>query len=241
MRATLIVGLVLIAAASAALGVNAATNAPGSAAAPSPALPGSWKLVFDSEFNGNQLNRSVWNAHNGWNNQNRVTDHLGNVAVRNGHVILTLASQSSGAAIATRHFRLKVGEYAEARIDFAGTDHTTYNWPAWWASGPDWPYGGENDIAEGFGALTINYHSPSVTHSLGPIRGSWAGGFQTYGIYRGRFFSRVYWGGRLLETYRTDDDGEPQVLLLTLGAGNTIRTGAAGAMVVDFVRVWAPA
>jgi hypothetical protein len=201
---------------------------------------GRWHLVFDEEFNGNSLDRQRWNAHNGWANQNGVTTSLANVAVRGGHAILTLASPHSGAEIGTRHFGLQVGEFAEARIRFAGQGDTVYDWPAWWTSGPNWPQGGENDIAEGFGALTVNYHSPSVTHLTGPVPGTWAGAFHTYGIYRGRNFARVYWDGRLVRTYATADDGQPQTLLLTLGAGNQLRTGSASEMVVDFVRVWAP-
>jgi hypothetical protein len=202
---------------------------------------GPWKLVFSESFDGSSLNRNVWNAHDGWTDQNGVTDALGNVRVRHGHAILTLASDSSGAELGTRHFSLKVGEFAEARISFAGDGHTIYNWPAFWASGPNWPRGGENDIAEGFGALTVNYHSPDLVEHSGAVGGNWAGRFHVFGIYRGRNFSRVYWDGKLVETYRTDDDGQPETLLLTLGAGNEIRTGAAGAMIVDYVRAWRPA
>lgn len=204
-------------------------------------VPGHWKLVFGAGFDGGSLNRRVWNAHNGWSDQNAVTDHLSNISVRNGHAILTLASRDSGAEIGTRHFGLRVGEFAQARIAFAGRGRTIYNWPAFWASGPDWPRGGENDIAEGFGALTINYHSPTVTHMSGPIPGIYAGAFHVYGLYRGPGYARVYWDGKVVGAYRTDDDGRPQTLLLTLGAGNHIVTGAAGAMVVDYVRAWAPA
>jgi beta-glucanase (GH16 family) len=255
----LILGLIVVLLAGAAIGVAIATtgagahrstrasstrpstHAPGSRVAGPLGVPGNWKLVFDDEFDGSSLNRGVWNAHDGWRDQNAVTDHLGNIAVRNGHLILTLAATDSGAEIGSRHFGLEVGEFAQARIDFAGSGSTVYNWPAFWASGRHWPQGGENDIAEGFGALTVNYHSPTLTHVTGQVPGDWAGGFHVYGIYRGRRYSRVYWDGKLVRTYSTDDDGEPETLLLTLGAGHHIVTGAAGAMVVDYVRAWAPA
>lgn len=238
-RAPLILVLVLVIAAVAVVfALERGGGSPPPAGAP-PIGHGHWKRVFDSEFNGNQLNRTVWNPHDGWAGQNNVTDHLTNVVVRNGHAILTLAAPNSGAAIATNFFRLRVGEYAEARIKFAGKGTEIYNWPAWWASGPNWPAGGENDIAEGFGSLTVNYHSPSVTRLMGPVPGDWAGRFHTYGLYRGRFVSRVYWDGKLVRTYKTADDGRPEMLVLTLGAANQIKTGPAGAMVVDYVRVWA--
>jgi hypothetical protein len=201
---------------------------------------GHWRLAFDDEFNGRKLNQTVWNAHNGWTNQNDVTDHLSNIRVRGGHAIFRLASPTSGAEIGTNQFSLKVGEYAEARIKFAGDGSTIFNWPAWWVSGPDWPTAGENDVAEGLGDLTINYHSPLGGLETGTVNGVWASGFHTYGIYRGPFFSRIYWDGRLVRTYRTHDDGQPQMLLLTMGASNVIRTGVAGQMVVDYVRAWQP-
>jgi hypothetical protein len=222
---------------------SAATDASASSArARSPlGITGQWRMVFDDEFNGNSLNQSVWNAHSGWTNQNRVTDHLSNITVHGSHAIFRLASSTSGAEIGTNDFSLKVGEYAEARIKFAGNGQTIYNWPAWWVSGPSWPAAGENDIAEGLGSLTVNYHSPAGGLETGTVRGEWARGFHVYGIYRGRFYSRVYWDGTLVRTYRTHDDGQPQMLLLTMGAANVIRTGAAGEMVVDYVRAFAPA
>ena len=223
-----------------ALFTSVATAAAATARVPL-GISGSWRLVFDDEFNGNSLNLDTWNPHSGWTNQNHVTDHLSNIAVRHGHAIFKLASPTSGAEIGTNSFSLKVGEYAEARIKFAGAGQTIYNWPAWWVSGPNWPAAGENDVAEGLGDLTINYHSPLGGLETGTVGGDWAGGFHTYGIYRGRGFSRVYWDGKLVRTYRTHDDGQPQMLLLTIGAANVIRTGAAGQMVVDYVRAWQPA
>ncbi len=94
------------------------------------------------------------------------------------------------------------------------------------------------------GALTINYHSPAGSLNTGSVSGGWAGGFHTYGIYRARLYSRVYWDGRLVRTYRTDDDGQPETLLFTMGYGGNgapVDTGAAGEMIVDYVRAWAPA
>lgn len=203
-------------------------------------MPGHWRIVFDDEFNGHHLNQTRWNAHIGWTNQNHVTDSLRNLTVRGGHAIFRLASTSSGAEIETNTFGLAVGEYAQARIKFAGYGGTVYNWPAWWISGPSWPAAGENDIAEGLGSLTVNYHSPTGAHNKGTVNGDWTQGFHIYGIYRGRFVSRVYWDGQLVRTYPTDDNGQPENLWLTIGAANIIRTGAAGEMVVDYVRAWSP-
>jgi len=245
--ATLIVSLSVLGSAAAAFGASprSRSHVHGHISARTPlGVPGEWRLVFDDEFNGRALNRKTWNAHNGWTDQNNVTDHLSNVSVNGGHLIMRLASPTSGAEVGTNHFSLSVGEYAQARIRFAGIGSRIYNWPAWWVSGPSWPSGGENDIAEGLGPLTINYHSPAGAFETGTVRGVWAGGFHTYGIYRGRLYSRVYWDGRIVRTYRTDDDGAPEMLLFTMGYGrngSTAYTGASGQMVVDYVRAWAHA
>jgi hypothetical protein len=195
-------------------------------------------MVFDDEFNGTSINSNVWNTHDGWTNQNNVTDHAYNVTESGGNAVLTLASRSSGAAIQSKVAALGVGEYAEARVDFAGSGTSIYNWPAWWTSGPNWPSAGENDIAEGLGTLTVNYHSPSGTHNQGTVAGAWASGFHTYGIYRTSSKSYVYWDGRLVKSYSTSDDGQPESLIFTMGAANALAYGYSGRMLVDYVRVW---
>jgi hypothetical protein len=219
--------------------------APAPASAPAPLQPagpgGSWSLIFDDEFNGSAINTSVWDEHDGWTNQNDVTDHAGNVTEGGGLATLTLASSSSGATIETRQTQFAVGDFAEARVEFAGSGTTIYDWPAWWTSGPNWPAAGENDVAEGLGTLTINYHSPSGAHNTGTVSGDWAGAFHTFGIYRGAGYCDVYWDGQLVRHYSTDDNGQAQYLLFTIGASNVLQFGPAGQLQVDYVRVWSPA
>jgi beta-glucanase (GH16 family) len=233
--------------------VSAPTPAPVAAQVPAPPAPpatqavqplgagDNWNLVFDDEFNGSAIDASVWNEHDGWTDQNSVIDHAANVTEGGGVATLTLASPSSGATISTNAAVFAVGDFAEARVDFAGAGTTIYGWPAWWASGPSWPAAGENDIAEGLGTLTVNYHSPSGTHNQGTVPGDWADAFHTYGIYRGAGYCDVYWDGQLVKRYRTDDNGQPEQLIFTVGAGNDEQLGSAGQMQIDYVRVWAPA
>jgi beta-glucanase (GH16 family) len=198
-------------------------------------------MTFDDEFNGTALNTNVWSNHAGWTNQNNVTDYASNVAEANGNLILTLASSTSGAAIGSNQGYLAVGDFAEARVYFPGSGTSIYNWPAWWASGANWPAAGESDIAEGLGTLTVNYHSPSGAHNTGTVSGTWSNAFHTYGIYRGSNYCDVYWDGQLVRQYTTDDNGGPENLIFTIGASNTLQFGAAGQVKVDYVRVWAPA
>jgi hypothetical protein len=204
-------------------------------------MSGNWKLAFDDEFNGTALNTSVWNNHDGWTNQNNVTDHASNITEAGGDLTLTLASSSSGATIGSNQNVLGVGDFAEARVYFAGSGTSIYNWPAWWASGPSWPAAGENDIAEGLGSLTVNYHSPSGADNTGTVTGTWSNAFHTFGIYRASTYCNVYYDGTLVRHYTTNDNGGAEELLFTMGAANTLQYGSAGQMKVDYVRVWAPA
>jgi hypothetical protein len=231
--------LPLAAAVVAALSVSAVSISAAQAATPLPnGVSGNWTMVFDDEFNGTAINTSAWDTHDGWTNQNNVTDHASNVTEIGGDAVLTLASKTSGAALQSKVATLGVGEFAEARIDFAGSGTSIYNWPAWWASGPNWPAAGENDIAEGLGTLTVNYHSPTGAHNQGTVPGVWASGFHTYGIYRTATKSYVYWDGELVKSYATDDNGQPESLILTMGAANTLAYGTSGRMLVNYVRVW---
>ena len=208
--------------------------------APQPVGPsGIWALTFDDEFNGTGLNTSTWTTHDGWTNQNGVTDHASNVTESGGNLNLALVSTTSGAAVQSNTATLAVGQVAEARIDFAGSGTSINDWPAWWVSGPNWPASGESDIAEGLGPLTVNYHSPAGASNDLNIGGSWGGAFHTYTIERFATYCDVWWDGTLVRQYSTSDNGQPEWLRLTIGYGGG--TFTATQMKVDYVRVWSPA
>ena len=212
------------------------------AAPPGPAgIAGKWKLVFHDEFNGTSLDTNVWTTHNGFADQNSVTDHASNVTESGGDVTLKLASPSSGGAIETLHAALDVGDVAQARVEFAGSGPVVFNWPAFWSAGPGWPASGENDVAEGLYNLTVNYHSSTGTKNEGTVPGTWVGAFHTYAVERLAHESKVFWDGKLVKTYPTNDNGQPQNLIFTVGAAKPIVTGAKGELRVDYVRLWAPA
>jgi beta-glucanase (GH16 family) len=229
-------------AAASASGLSACTTTSASAGVQPEGSTGSWTLAFDDEFNGSSVNRTSWSTDNGYINQNNVTDSSSNISVVDGCAVLRLASARSGAEMTTNTVGLKVGEWAEARIQFAGNGTTVDNWPAFWAAGPGWPASGEQDIFEGLGNATVNYHYAVRGNNTqaGPfnITGDWAASFHTYGIYRGSNYCYVYWDGKLVKTYPTDDNGGLEYLLLTEGAANSLSFGASGHMLVDYVRVW---
>jgi hypothetical protein len=234
------------------------SNPPGSVSPPPPpaggspspnGVPGNWKLVFDDEFNGTSLDTSQWDS--SWFNggtMNNVATSPSNVSVANGVVNLTLSNSTTGALIHTTQAAgratLAVGDVVEGRIWFPGNGTQVYNWPAFWANDTNhYPAGGENDIAEVLGGqLTVNYHSPSGAHNQGAVPGYWGDAWHTYALYRQAGHCDVYWDGHLVKSYSTDDDGAPEDIMLNIGAGEgPTMTGPAGAVKVDYVRLWAPA
>ena len=218
---------------------------------PSPLVPNApvsvVALVFDEEFTGTTLNTNIWNAD--WNGEtlNEVTCSPANISVANSICTLTLSSTTVGAAInsnpawVTPGFAFTDGYYAEARVNFPGSGANMYDWNAWWTSGQNWPTSGENDIAEGLGTLTVNYHSPLGGFSLGTIPGVWSNAFHIYGIYRGATACDVFYDGNYVGEYPTSDNGQAQRLFLTLGSGyGPTVTGARSQVKVAYVRVWTP-
>jgi hypothetical protein len=72
------------------------------------------------------------------------------------------------------------------------------------------------------------------------IPGSWSNAFHTYGLYRKANSADVYWDGKLVRSYPTDDNGQPESLILNVGhaADSITATGAASQVRVNYVRVW---
>jgi beta-glucanase (GH16 family) len=132
-----------------------------------------------------------------------------------------------------------VGGYTEARVNFPGSGTAIDNWPAWWTSGPGWPAGGEHDIAEGLGKLTVTYHSPSGSHGQGSPAGTWSNAFHVYGLYRQATSAKVYYDGLEVASYSTDDNGAPESLLVDVmdGYGQAVY-GAGSQVLVDYIRAW---
>jgi hypothetical protein len=217
-------------------------------------IPGTWTLAFDDEFNGDSPDTTKWTTMSGggWGSTTCAT---ANVSVSDGNLVLTLASASSGGCVCTGgacapafggsfsagsgSYNLPVGGYTEARVNFPGSGTAIDNWPAWWTSGPGWPAGGEHDIAEGLGKLTVTYHSPSGAHGQGSPAGTWSNAFHVYGLYRQATSAKVYYDGQQVASYSTDDNGAPESLLVDVmdGYGQAVY-GAGSQVLVDYIRAW---
>lgn len=231
------------------LGSRHTTSTPPSYAIPVGGPSGiTWAApIFEDNFDGSSLNINKWAS--SWFNggtMNEVSTSAANVSVSGGNLILTLASSSSGALVNTNPddaagtpFEMTTG-YAEARMYFPGSGSTVYNWPAWWITGQDHPETGENDIAEGLGTMTVNYHSSAGDFNQGTIPGTWVNAFHTYAINRKVGSCDVYYDGNLVKSYATQDGEAPQYLIFNVGtkSSRTQVFGAAGQIRVDYVRVW---
>ena len=91
--------------------------------------------------------------------------------------------------------------------------------------------------------MTVNYHSAGPnSKNLGTVAGTWSNGWHTYGINRQPGKADVYYDGKLVRSYKTDDGEKPHYLIFNVGnrtsSGGKNVTGPAGAMKVDYVRVW---
>jgi hypothetical protein len=220
-------------------------------AAPMPlGPPGRWSLKFEDNFN--VLNRSVWTPY--WfrdcsgSVMNRALTCSGNVSVANGELRLQMSAAGNGALVTTNpkdgvagHAGAAFGlAFYEARIHFPGSCRTRIsNWPAWWTGGQSWPGTGENDIAESLsGVMHSNYHSQAGNFNR-PIPGCWAGKYHTYGLHRLAGRNDVYFDGRLVHSYATADGAAPHFLILNVGySPGSLVLGPAGAVKIDYVRVW---
>jgi hypothetical protein len=212
-------------------------------------IPGTWTLKFSDEFNGTSLDLAKWS--HCWfsptcGTMNNVSTSPANVAVTGGNLVLTLASQTTGALVssnprggATTGYQFQYG-VVEARIHFPGDGTNCYNWPAWWTDGQSWPTDGENDIAEVLrGPMTVNYHSSSGAHNQGSVPGYWCGGFHTYALHRKAGAADVYYDGIKVKSYTTDDTGNPHYLILNVGYTSSFPVyGTASQVKVDYVRAW---
>ena len=126
-----------------------------------------YKLVWSDEFNGNELDTSIWNYNYGngdnvagWGNNELeyYTDDKANVKVQNGSLIITARAEkdengktmryTSGRLNTSGKASFKYGKM-EARIKIPSVKGL---WPAFWMLGQNepkgWPYCGEIDILE---------------------------------------------------------------------------------------------
>jgi beta-glucanase (GH16 family) len=173
-------------------------------APPPPPPPPSWRLVWQDEFDGPNIDESKWVYEvrgPGWVNnelQNYTNRRWENARIENGALVIEARRDFFG------------GEYSSARLKTAGRASWTYGrvearlqvptgygtWPAFWMM-PDnqsrgWPACGEIDVMEHVGydenrihstthSLRYNWRSPSQRTASTFVPGA-TGGFHVYAV-----------------------------------------------------------
>jgi beta-glucanase (GH16 family) len=232
----------------------------GGTAAPIPqplGVHGSWRLIFDDEFNGTSLAGTRFSP--GWpstggtrsgitlDTDPTTADCEDPREVNVGGGVLTLSivarhercggrSKAYAAAIvSTRHtFDFTYG-YAEARIWLPGGSAIA-DWPTFWTDGYSWPEDGEDDIVEGiYGSACWHFHDPSG----GPgncASGRYAGAWHTFGADWERGSVTYYYDGRRVARIASGITNAPMFLVLSFSARAPLV--APSHETIDYVRVW---
>ena len=123
---------------------------------------GEYQLVWSDEFDGDQLDESVWSYNtggNGWGNNEKqyYTDRPENIRVQNGMLEIEARKEQyqnneyTSARIMSKGKKTFTYGKFESRIKFPGGKGT---WPAFWMMGNsgNWPNCGEIDIIEHIGS-----------------------------------------------------------------------------------------
>ena len=178
-----------------------------------------WELVFEDEFSGTALDESRWSYHYPWSrtHNHSAYSRSGNVAVRDGRLILTALEESFGGK-----------PYTTGVVNTSGKFHTTYgyiearlrmpstkgSWPAFWMLQDGWPP--EIDIMEfPLGDLSPehnekhrywwNYHWGTVSDHRSAGSEEWQGadlsaGFHDYAVEWSPAAMRFFLDGSLRGT-----------------------------------------
>jgi hypothetical protein len=234
---------------------------PGSPFATSPSSgpigdPGSWRLVFDDEFNGSGLNTRYWTT--GWFGSSGISAPVNSeelecydpshVVVANGELDLNLTQKTescsgtrpyaSGMVTTNGKFTYTYG-YLEARVWLPGSGAIA-DWPAVWTDGQNWPTDGELDVLEGLGGDACwHFHDPAGgpgACETAPFTGAW----HTFGADWEPGTVTYYYDGIPVGTLTSGITAAPMYIILNLAADNTYGgpQQAPATMRVDYVRVW---
>jgi len=127
----------------------------------------SWELVWSDEFNGSNIDTSIWNweiGDSGWGNNEwqYYTNHADNSYISNGNLVIVarknhLNHNYTSARMTTKNKQSFMYGRMEARIKLPVGGNGM--WPAFWMLGDDissvgWPECGEIDILEAVNDFT---------------------------------------------------------------------------------------
>lgn len=225
---------------------------------------GTFNTVFSDDFETLDLSR--WVVQDG-RDMNGVYSKASNVKVSSSLLRLQLSQVSGvtyGAMISTtldydldpNRYAMARGDVVEALIRFPGTQaEDILNWGGFWTSGPNWPQSGENDIAEGGPALTINYHGVQsvsganlnqyVSNGSPTPSGNWKNQWIRATLQRTTDNkSKIWFNGTLMRTIDTTNHelaNSLQAVIFSLGKSDgTLVLGSAGELQVDWFKAYRP-
>ena len=226
---------------------------------------GDWEQVFADEFDGDALDRSVWQPDRGgdtpalpfnWTIEGAWFDPS-NVTVADGRLTLTVESEprsvgegdydySTGMVQTLPDVAVEPPVYVEARIRMPSCGGC---WPAFWLHPLDrWPP--EIDIAEFLEAgseprPSFNYIDPAEgrtgPHMFGDPDVDYRGSFHTYGLLWDGDRAVPYLDGVAYEALAATEDMTdlPMMIILNLSLRGGYDLEAGEQMDVEWVRVWA--
>ena len=227
-------------------------------------VPGRWKLIFDDEFDGTSLDTAKWST--GWlssgitgpvNDNEKECYDPSQVSVGGGSLSLEMIAKiescgsndprfTSGLVNTDGKFSYTYG-LLEARVWLPAANENpgrVANWPGVWTDGQDWPYDGENDIAEGLGGrICAHFHSAVDNAGLGAGGGNgcsyatYAGGWHTFAADWEPGSVTYYYDGTSIGSLTTGVTSAPMFIVLSYAAGQAYLQAPA-TMKVDYVRVW---
>jgi beta-glucanase (GH16 family) len=241
-----------------------ATRQPGAGPLVPAGVPGRWKLIFDDEFNGTSLDTAKWST--GWlgsgitgpvNDNEKECYDPAQVSVGGGSLNLQLIAKiescgsndprfTSGLVNTDGKFSYTYG-LLEARVWLPAANENpgrVANWPGVWTDGQNWPYDGEDDVAEGLGGrVCTHFHSAVDSRGLAPgggngcADGSYAGGWHTFAADWEPGIVTYYYDGTNVGSVTTGVTSAPMFIVLSYAAGQAYLQ-APDTMKVDYVRVW---
>jgi beta-glucanase (GH16 family) len=266
-RASSIRRLVTAAAAGLLLSLvpltGAAAHSAHSVLAPT-GLVGSWKTVFDDEFNTSALDLTKWQAN--WNegsaaaisppvnstesacyDPQQVTESNGELDLNEAAGACTAANgvtypYRSGLVESNGKFSFTYGVF-EARI---WTPAGTGMWPAFWSDGQSWPNDGEIDTLEAYGtdSSEFHYHYPGGGPGGRVTLPGATGGWHTYAAdWEPGVITWYYDGHKVWQLSNANlavgqtISSSPQYLILNLGL-DAAQSVSPATLRVDYVRVW---
>lgn len=230
-------------------------------------VPGNWKLILDSDFNGSSINRSVWRR--GWfgsgttgpinaleaacySPANLTFPGNGAMSLSVTHVTSSCAGvihPYTGAIASTNPddgrksggFQYRYGVF-EAKVYVPGKGGRLANWPAIATFGQVWPRDGEDDILEVVdGSACFHFHSPAYAAAghLGGCDATLTAGWHTFASdWQPGSVTYYYDGAEVGRITKGVTSAPMYIVIVNTVSKKTPWVDQADALRVAYVRVW---